>query len=204
MSMNNKLPVQIFSMHYTKPLIDFYYPKVYGLDNLLIQEKINSELYNLMLKVIKSLIQPDLPTYVTGFYEIKTNERNVLSITSSGIGNFGGAHPTTVVKSVNIDVTTAKNYELYELFKPNSDYIKILSDMIEKQIKERDIPLLGDFKGIKPNQDYYIADKNLIIYFQQYEIAPYVAGLPYFSIPIYDISDIILPDSILDRMLWWL
>lgn len=204
MTTEKKLPIQIFSMHYNKLTVDFYYPKVYGLSDVYVQQRINSELYNLMIKVTKAVIQPELVTYVTGFYEIKNNQRQVLSITVNAMGDFHGAHPVTVVKSANIDVKTGKNYELHQLFKPDSGYIKKLSDMIYAQIKERDIPLLDGFKGIRPDQDYYIADKSLIIYFQQYEISPYVAGLPYFVIPIYDIGDMILPNSILNRMLMWL
>lgn len=204
MTRDMKLPIQIFSMHYTKPTVDFYYPKVYGLNDVQVQQRINTELYDLMMKTTKAVIQPNLVTYVTGFYEIKNNQRQVLSIAVNAMGDFHGAHPVTVVKSANIDVITGKNYELHQLFKPDSGYIKKLSHMIEVQIKERNIPLLEDFKGIRPNQDYYIADKSLVIYFQQYEISPYYAGLPYFVIPIYDISEMIVPGGILDRMLMWL
>lgn len=199
-----KSPIDIQIKHYRALNVEFRYPSVCGLRDRIVQHKINYRIIALMHEIISDLINPYSDTYVSGFFEIKTNERMVLSITLNAMADFGGAHPMTVIKSLSFDVKTGESYELSQLFKPSSHYIKILSDMICKQIEERDIPLLGEFKGISPDQDYFIADKCLIVYFQLYEITPYVAGFPYFPIPIYSISDIIAPDSILDRMLYWL
>lgn len=196
-----RLPVGIRSIPYMTPTISVYYPQVYGLLDINNQIKINRDIHRLLFEVIAMLKQPELITYISGMYEIKTNERDVLSLTLNYLGDFRGAHPVTVVKALNTDVTTGKNYQLKDLFKPNSNYVAILSEMIEEQIKERDIPLLGEFQGIRPDQDYYIADKSLIIYFQQVEISPYYVGFPYFVIPIYDIWDIILDEGLLGKMI---
>ena len=58
-----------------------------------------------------------------------------------------------------------------------------------------------DFEGIRSDQDFYIADTVLVIYFQLYEITPYSLGFPYFPIPILDIADSINPDGPLNRMM---
>jgi len=89
---------------------------------------------------------------------------------------------------------------LPELFKPNSNYVKKISDIIKVQIKARNIPTLGDFTEINPNQDFYIADRSLVIFFQLYEITPYYAGIPYFPISIYELEDIINENGPLQRM----
>ncbi|WP_231505605.1 RsiV family protein [Bacillus sp. EB01] len=57
--------------------------------------------------------------------------------------------------------------------------------MVAAQIKERSIMTLEPFTGIKPNQDYYIADKAIVLFFQLYDLAPYAYGFPYFPISIY-------------------
>ena len=199
-----KLPTPTKTQYYINETTIFSYLQVCNLTDEGIQQKINHKIYDLMINVIGELTQPDFTTYITGFYEIKTNQREVLSITLNGLGDFHGAHPSNIVRSLSFDVTTGKAYKLGELFKPNSGYLKKISDIIAAEIKRREIPLLEDFEGISPEQDYYIADKNLIIYFQQYQITPYYVGLPYFSIPLYDISDMIVEDNILDRMLYWL
>jgi len=196
-----KLPVYIKTMRFYTGMVDFYYPFVDGLENYCAQQRINEEIVRTVNQLIVKSRHLDLPTYISGYYEIKTNERNVLSLALTSFADFRGAHPMTYVDSLNFDVETGKNYKLYELFKPGSDYMERLSKMIEEQIQKRQIILLDVFKGIKPDQDYYIADKSLVIYFQLYEITPYYYGFPYFVIPIYDVEDIIAEDGLLERMI---
>jgi hypothetical protein len=90
---------------------------------------------------------------------------------------------------------------LGELFKPDSNYVQRLSAIIQRQITERKIQLLEPFQGIRPDQDYYIADKSLVIYFQLYEITPYYYGFPYFPISVYEIQDLIREDGPLGKVL---
>ncbi len=201
------LPVAIQTNRYYVPITDtlyptdILYPTVIGLENLVVQRKINGEIYRLMLNIATELGQPEFITYISGSYEIKANQRNFLSLTLGQIGDFGGAHPMTIIKALNMDVSTGKVYKLEELFKPGSNYVERISKIVAREIKERDIPVLEEFKSIRPDQDFYIVDNNLIIFFQLYEISPYVAGFPYFSIPIYNLQDIIVEDGVLNRMM---
>ena len=107
----------------------------------------------------------------------------------------------TIIKSLAYDTTTGKSYSMANLFKPDSNYVQKLSYIVGEKIKKWETPLLDEFKGIRPNQDYYLADHSIVLYFQLYEISPYVAGFPYFPIPIWDLQDIIKPDGPLDRLL---
>jgi len=141
-------------------------------------------------------------TTVTALYELKNNQRRILSLSLINYAFSGGAHGLTIIKSPTFNVETGKVYELKELFKPGADYVKRLSEIIKVRIKERDIPLLVDFKSIRPDQDYYIADKCLVIYFQLYEITPYVYGFPYFPISVYEIQDIIDENGPLGVMMY--
>jgi hypothetical protein len=56
------------------------------------------------------------------------------------------------------------------------------------------------FKGISPEQDYYIADKALVLFFQLYELTAYAYGFPYFPISIYDLQTIIDEQGPLGKM----
>ena len=62
--------------------------------------------------------------------------------------------------------------------------------------------MINEFTTIRPEQDYYIADKALVIYFQLYELTPYAYGFPYFPISVYEIQDIIDENGPLGRMLY--
>jgi len=199
------LPADVRTMRYmVSPTIDFYYPVVKGMANRTVEEAINRQIIGLMYHLIAKLNQPGMTTYITGSYEIKANERNVLSLVLWALGDFGGAHPMTYAGSLNFDLTTGVNQSLEVQFKPNSNYVERISDIIQLQIQERNIPLLEEFKGIRPDQDYYIADNVLVVYFQLYEISPYVAGFPYFPIPLFMIQDILAEDGLLQRMDYFL
>jgi len=199
-----KLPVQIIVRKITMPNLEVTYPFVVDEENPGAMQKINSSILNKVKELIKEqgYYQNPKETQVDGYFEIKTNERGVLSLSIINYTYvYHAAHGLTIIKSLNFNTESGKNYELSELFKPESDYKKILSDIIEKQIKERQIPLLDGFTGIKPDQDYYIADKALVVYYQLYDLTPYVYGFPQFPISVYEIQDIINENGLLGVML---
>ena len=184
----------------TKPLWNVDYPAVYGMQNTRVQQKINQSIYSLLFQLVKLLQHGNAAAPISTAYDIKNNQRDILSLLMIGSNDSVGANTEYKQKSATFDIKTGKNYELKDLFKPGSDYVKILSDMVGDQSKERGIELIGEYKGIRPDQDYYVADLCLVIYFQQYEIAPRPYGFPSFPIPLYSIADIIREDGILGRL----
>lgn len=181
-----------------------YYPQIFHLKNPVVQYLINQAI----AWEIQSLIQkqtaerPDSVVEMLGTYEIKNNQRNILSLT---LANYTyheqAAHGMTYLSSLTFDLTSGQKYTLNQLFKTGSHYIARLSTQILKQISERNIPLITDFVKIRPDQDFYIADKTLVIYFQLYEITPYVYGFPMFPISVYELEDVINDNGPLAKML---
>ena len=49
------------------------------------------------------------------------------------------------------------------------------------------------FNKIKNNQKFYIKDDSIVIFFDLYEIAPYVAGVPEFIIKKELINTLLIP-----------
>lgn len=198
------LPVSIVTkkLPHASPNVTVYYPAVVHLQNANAQSRINHTIVSALNKLLveRDFYAPGLVELVAN-YEIKTNERGILSLNLIVYSFTGGAHGMTTVQSLTFDTKTGKQYALKDLFKPNSHYEEKISAIISKKIKDWDIQLLEPFKGIRSDQDFYIADTSLVIYFQLYEIAPYAWGFPYFPIPILDLQDIILPNSPLDRMM---
>ncbi|KAF0816752.1 MULTISPECIES: DUF3298 and DUF4163 domain-containing protein [unclassified Cytobacillus] len=187
----------------TGPTKVVYYPRVSGMQNKQLQQLINSTIIRQNQQLINEQTGNMDTTVVDlyGYYEIKNNQRDVLSLSLNNyVYHYHAAHGMTVIKSLTFDLQKGKQVALKDLFKPGSDYVKRISDLIKVQIRERDIPLLVDFQAIKPDQDFYIADKALIIYFQLYEIAPYAYGFPMFPISVYELQDIIDENGPLGRM----
>ncbi|QYR21297.1 DUF3298 and DUF4163 domain-containing protein [Paenibacillus sp. sptzw28] len=181
--------------------ITIYYPHVIGMPNLNIQEQINRTILNTVydMQQEQNKVQTGTNMQVTGHYEIKTNERGILSLILSNYAySKPMAHGFTVAKSLTFDINTGRTYNLSDLFKPGSGYVAVLSGLINQQIRQRDLPLLNGFTAIKPNQDYYLADKSLVVYFQLYEITPYYVGFPMFPISNYQVLSMAVANGPLD------
>lgn len=198
------LPVKINTFRLTGPKLDVVYPAVEGLPHWTVQQKINSRILHETQSLIHQQGYPQNPTAeVTGSYEIKTNERGIVSLLLINYAyESGAAHGLTVNRSLTIDITDGKSFAFAQLFNANAPYVKTLSDLIERQIRERDVQLLDEFKGIRADQDFYVADKALVVYFQLYEITPYAFGFPYFPISIYEIQDIVDEQGPLGKMMF--
>lgn len=200
--MNDRIfPIIVNTLKWKKPSIDLYYPQIKDFQNPHRQEYINKIILNTIHKQLKKQDYYDNPnTKITGTYELKNNDKGILSMTIINYAYSGGAHGMTIVKGLNFDMKTCQLYRLDQLFKPGSNYIDKVSNIIKRQIKERNFPVLEEFHKIEPNQDFYIADKSIVIFFQLYDIAPYSAGIPYFPISIYELEDILNNNTPLSNM----
>lgn len=198
------LPVPILTMTMQYGRTTIHYPQVMGLMETSVQQSINKAIY----EKVQALIQEQEEQQNTesfgemiGTFEIKTNERHVLSLTLTNYAiPYQAANGLTLIKGMTFDTTKGKKYTLSELFKKGSDYTEIPSRLVEEQINARNIPVLEEFTGIKPDQDYYIADKALVLFFQELEITPHYIGSPMFPISVFALEDIFTESGPLGRM----
>lgn len=201
----NFLYISIQTRVWTQAGTTIYYPEVVGLQNARVQQAINQNIVQLSQLLINQQYQQQGVNHfaeMIGTYEIKTNERGILSLTLSNYAIAPQhANGLTITTSLTCDVETGQVYQLKDLFKQGSRYVDKLSKLVKQQIKNRDIPIINDFTKIAPEQDFYIADKVLVLYFQPLEITPHYYGAPMFPIPIYAIEDIIDKNGPLERMM---
>ena len=131
--------------------------------------------------------KPTFPFEIHSRYTIARDDKILLSLYNDYYEYLGGAHGMTTRTSYTIDKEKESLITLKDLFVQGYQY----SDVINKKIKE-DISKNPDnyfdsgkeFKGISENQSFYIEGDNLVIYYQLYDIAPYVFGIPEFKIPL--------------------
>lgn len=103
-------------------------------------------------------------------------------------------------KYYNIDKTKDAVVELGELFGEDTDYVTLISDIIREQMLQAmaDDPdvvyfvepdeFYEGFQGIKEDQNFYLNENgDLVIIFDEYEIAPGSMGCPEFVIAKEDI-----------------
>lgn len=125
-------------------------------------------------------------------YKIAYNKNNILSIPLTMYEFTGGAHGLTNIKSFNYDLVKEKELKLEDLFKANSNYKEVMNNHIKEEIsKQPENYFQGQdgFSSIKDNQDFYISDEGIVIYFSLYDIAPYSSGIPMFTITWDEIID---------------
>jgi hypothetical protein len=70
----------------------------------------------------------------------------------------------------------------------------VISEIIGDQIKNDDqysYIFPDEYKGIKADQPFFIRENELNVYFVPYDIAPYAAGFPTFTIPFNELNTII-------------
>lgn len=198
------LPVSILTMTMQQDGTTIYYPQVIGLMNGSVQQSINEAIYEEMQTLIQEQYESqytDTFEEMIGTFEIKTNQRHVLSLTLTNYA-FAPQHANglTLIKGLTFDTTTGEKYNLSELFIEDSNYVEVLSMHVKEQIGARDIPLLVDFTQIAPDQNYYIADKSLVLFFQEIEITPHYFGSPMFPISVFALGNIVIEDGPLGRM----
>lgn len=120
-------------------------------------------------------------------YKITNNSDSLISLYSDFYNYTGGAHGNTVRYAYTVDKEKEEILSLKDLFTKGYDYKKIIHDEIKKQINidpEKYYDSTNQFQGITDEQSFYIDEDNLVIYYQQYEIAPYCSGIPEFKIPL--------------------
>lgn len=107
-----------------------------------------------------------------------------------------------VQRFYHVDKMNGKVAELNDLFSEGADYISPISEEIKKQMKEQidaetgfyfleNDEYVDGFIEIGPNQNFYLnEDGNIVIVFDEYEVAPGYMGNPEFIIPAEVVSSI--------------
>ena len=176
-------------------------PCLQGLPDEALQTKLNDRLVGDAFVLEKSL-QSDVEQYAANAQAFDFPIHNfvlysrfqpgylsqrLLSLTIDYYQYTGGAHGMTERRPYNIDLESGQDLALKDLFVDNYDYASIINQEIKNQISNGEpIYFEGDmgFQGISEAQAFYLQDDALVMVFQQYEIAPYAAGIPEFTIPL--------------------
>lgn len=134
-------------------------------------------------------------------YDVNFSSKNILSYTMYYYQYTGGAHGNTAVESINLNTVTGEPIQLKDIFINGVNYKKIINDKIISEMKKNPDEFfqenISGFNGIKNDQEFYFTDGGFVVYFQTYEIAPYVAGNPKFEFKFQDYKEYIKPEYIL-------
>ncbi|WP_416197184.1 MAG: WG containing repeat-containing protein [Sporanaerobacter sp.] len=162
--------------------VKIYYPEIQGLKDRKVEKTINEKLYNLFVTdTMKGLKENKEKTTLNLQYSVRRSN-DLLIIQKSGYYFMqGAAHGVPTEETYHIDLYTGKFYSLKDLFKPNSNYVEKLTDIVKKQMKKSQSEgtgtyFLDDFKSIREDQNFVLFKDYIQLYFYPYEVASYAEG----------------------------
>jgi hypothetical protein len=140
------------------------------------------------IDTIKSMVQ--------GGYAVEASTGDWVSIVGGlSFYSSGAAHPFFVVDTYVYDLQQKKILKLSDVFKAGSDYLSVLSKLSREdlylQVEEGDTDNPPDtnfiFSGTEPNEENFrsfaFLCEGLALYFGEYQVAPYAAGVQHVVIP---------------------
>ncbi len=167
-----------------------------------------TEMHNFVQGLIsdfKTKLAQNPPTPITAAsyldvkYQLVSPPGNVLSVKFATEGYLAGmAHPYHLIYSFNYDLEQGKDIPFSSLFLSNADYLSAISQYCIAQLKTRDIGF-GDIfaQGAEPTAQNYknwnITTDGLMITFDEYQVAPYVAGPQTVTISYSELKSLIDP-----------
>ena len=125
-----------------------------------------------------------MPYQLYARYKV-TNNSDIISFYIDYYQFSGGAHGITNRIAYNVEKSTGNEIQLKDIFKDNYNYKDVINKEINRQIsKDPDRYFTGKdgFNGIDDNQNFYIKNNTVVIYFGLYAIAPYASGISEFII----------------------
>lgn len=169
---------------YTDKHFDVTYPRLEADTEaaLAINYAIHNEVGNLMMTAAKDAGSNDSHTFITA--DIKANGDGIFSVVLTRyVFPKGAAHGITLKKGYTFDALTGERLSLEALSQRfNKKYDLSLSTITDKlldKVEIEHISLLNPLKTLEkmPTEFYLDNRDHLHLLFQQYEIAPYAAGV---------------------------
>jgi hypothetical protein len=190
-------------------------PSLTGSDDPRVQN-FNAEMIALVNKAIadfkQNLAELTVTPVIAGSsfdvrYTLLSPPGNIYSLKFEMEGYISGsAHPYHLSQTVNYNLEQGKDIALIDLFLPNSDYLGVMATYCAAQLSSRNIGFDSGFtEGAGPTPQNYrnwnITANGLLITFDEYQVAPYVAGPQTVTVPYSELRSFINPQGLLEKFI---
>jgi hypothetical protein len=150
------------------------------------------EVREMQKELDKNPERPPVLLFFQSFFDYSENG-DILSVWNTFSNYTGGAHGLNWIRSFTVNRKTGEFYDtLGSIFQDEAEGKKLITDKIIAEIRKKpDVYFPEAEKTVREkNGDflYYIDGSNLVVYFDLYEIAPYVYGTPSFTFPLKDLK----------------
>mgnify|MGYP000515686223 CR=1 FL=1 len=127
-------------------------------------------------------------------FNVTFNMNCIISLYFDRYEYTGGAHGSTVRTSDSWNIACKRPVSLTDLFPAGTDirdyYKRAIIGQIEQEAESEAMLYFEDYEKLVNRylslSNFYLTYEGVVIYFQQYEIAPYATGIPEFLIPYSD------------------
>ena len=161
------------------------YPVVQNLKDKAVQDRINKTIYSAVFRLRDENAsnlkkhQKDYTYYVQS--GVTFNRRDILSIKFEECLSIPFyAHPFNAVYTVTVNTKDGSIYKLKDIFEPGVSWEADLNGILKKDIdglaKKTGIPLIEVFKSIDKEQEFYLSNGGLVIYWQEARYFPRYLG----------------------------
>lgn len=127
-------------------------------------------------------------------YDLTFNKNHVVSFVIS-LSAFEGNNPQyNDLYNYNIDLLTGNQILLKDIFRPEVDYLKLVSDFVNYKISQNPNSFYPNTTVCIPDdQSFYLTDKGIVIYFGLDEVSPAAGGIPKFLMEFENFESYINP-----------
>lgn len=170
--------------------------KWYRNQALELQKKYETEDYAEAVELFESSREQQFPFHMfeaVSAYTVTYNKNDLLSLYYDHYIYSGGAHGGTKRVSDTWSLKKCSRIELSQLGS-NPDRIRQMildriNEQIAAQIKSGEKMYFDDYVKLTAEnfhpENYYLTPEGIVIYYQQYDIAPYASGIPEFNLPFF-------------------
>ncbi|MFL0267292.1 RsiV family protein [Candidatus Clostridium radicumherbarum] len=199
-------PAVISDVKVESPGLNLTYPKVSELKHKSAEAGINRYIKKEVHRILKENgYGSDENKKFTGGYLVKLNKRGTLCIIMEIFIHIKGeARGTTIRRPINVSLKDSRVYHIDDLFSrriKKYKFIGIINEFIKQHIKMKNINLTKEFEGIKSDQDYYLTEDSLVIFFEMGEYTAVEFGFPEVTIEFSSILDIVNNKGPIGRLL---
>ena len=128
-----------------------------------------------------------LPMVFCLSFEVNTNRKDILSVTTYDYSDANGAHPNETCSSKTLDLKNYKALALTDVLNGDQKEIdETVTKIFTKWKTENNVEYEVDgedmFAKNVSKVKWYLTDKSLVLYFNPYDIASYAMGMPTMEI----------------------
>ncbi len=130
---------------------------------------------------------PTRPYDIVQIYEVSYMKSCIISLYTDQYEFTGGAHGNTVRKSESWNLMNCRMIQLEQLISCTPDYKSYIMSLIEPEIAKNSEIFFNNYSELIRSafnkNNFYLAPDGIVIYYQQYDIAPYSSGIREFLLP---------------------